>query len=124
MNGAWGAQAVLKPRGSPRGSHFAASDDAYLASATRAVVTGPSPMIRSVTSSSLAPSQCTRLPKWVTNVPGLNGTARLAGSYLLPVPTHQGSGSMMVAAAGSPPAHGPLLFGTSILVAGPMPAMR
>src|SRR5262249_34550000 len=38
----------------------------YLVSSTRAVVTGPSPMISRVASSSLAPSQCTRLPKWVT----------------------------------------------------------
>ena len=34
------------------------------------------------------------------------------------------SGSMMVAAEGSPPAQGPLFFGISILVAGPMPVIR
>src|SRR3979411_2906152 len=41
-----------------------------------------------IASSSLAPSQCTCLPKWVTKVPSRIGTV-LAGSNLLPEPTHQ-----------------------------------
>ena len=41
---------------------------------TRVLVPGPSPKIRSDASSVLAPSQCTSLPKWVTNVPAGNGT--------------------------------------------------
>ncbi len=56
-----------KTRPNPRGPHpghrMRGLTKTYLASSTRAaLVTGPSPMIRSVTSSSLAPSQCTRLP--------------------------------------------------------------
>jgi len=59
----------------------------YFASSTRVLVAGPSPTIRRIASSSLAPSQCTCLPKWVTKVPAGMGTV-LAGSNLLPVPTH------------------------------------
>src|SRR5271166_597449 len=60
----------------------------YFASSTRVLVVGPSPTVRRIASSSLAPSQCTCLPKWVTKVPAGMGTV-LAGSKLLPVPTHQ-----------------------------------
>src|SRR6267143_2180567 len=51
-------------------------------------VAGPSPMISSTASSSLAPSQCTCLPKWVTKLPAGIGVV-LAGSNFGPEPTHQ-----------------------------------
>ena len=51
-------------------------------------VAGPSPMIRRTASSSLAPSQCTCLPKCVTKLPAGIGVV-LAGSNFGPEPTHQ-----------------------------------
>src|SRR5450631_3686133 len=51
-------------------------------------VAGPSPMISSTASSSLAPSQCTCLPKCVTKLPVGIGVV-LAGSNFGPEPTHQ-----------------------------------
>ena len=51
-------------------------------------VAGPSPMISNTASSSLAPSQCTCLPKWVTKLPAGIGVV-LAGSNFGPVATHQ-----------------------------------
>src|SRR5438045_308492 len=60
----------------------------YFASSTRVVVAGPSPTISRIASSSLAPSQCTCLPKWVTKVPAGIATVWLV-SNLLPEPTHQ-----------------------------------
>src|SRR5262249_50913249 len=41
------------------------------------VVAGPSPTIRRTASVSLAPSQCTCFPKWVTNDPAGMGTTRV-----------------------------------------------
>src|SRR5260370_1043971 len=52
-------------------------------------VAGPSPMISSTASSSLAPSQCTCLPKWVTKLPAGIGVVPLSGSNFGPEPTHQ-----------------------------------
>src|SRR2546429_516743 len=52
---------------------------------TWVLVPGPSPKIKSEASSSLAPSQCACLPKWVTNVPAGNGTL-LSGSKFVPLP--------------------------------------
>src|SRR3954447_4021161 len=51
-------------------------------------VPGPSPTISSTASSSLAPSQCTCLPKWVTKLPAGIAVV-LAGSNFGPEPTHQ-----------------------------------
>src|ERR1700731_916599 len=51
-------------------------------------VAGPSPMIKRTASSSLAPSQCTCLPKCVTKLPAGIGVV-LAGSNFGPDPTHQ-----------------------------------
>ena len=50
-------------------------------------VAGPSPMISSTASSSLAPSQWTCLPKCVTKLPGGIGVV-LAGSNFGPEPIH------------------------------------
>src|SRR5215475_6833267 len=60
----------------------------YCASSTRVRVAGPSPTMSTHASSSLAPSQCTCLAKWVTNEPVGIGTMLLV-SNLLPVATHQ-----------------------------------
>src|ERR1700754_795541 len=60
---------------------------AYFSSAA-VEVAGPSPMISRMASSSLAPSQCTCLPKCVTKLPAGMGTI-LSLSALLPVATHQ-----------------------------------
>src|SRR5712671_5377687 len=51
-------------------------------------VAGPSPTIKSTASSSLAPSQCTCLPKCVTKLPAGIAVV-LAGSNFGPEPTHQ-----------------------------------
>src|SRR4051812_4969962 len=51
-------------------------------------VAGPSPMISSTASSSLAPSQCTCLALCVTKLPAGIGVV-FAGSNLGPDPTHQ-----------------------------------
>src|SRR6266478_3627779 len=59
----------------------------YLASSTSVSVPGPSPTMRTQASSSLAPSQCTCLPKCVTKLPLGMGTI-LSLSTLLPVATH------------------------------------
>src|SRR5262249_8108756 len=59
----------------------------YFASSTLVIVAGPSPTMSRIASSSLAPSQCTCFPKWVTKVPAGMATV-LLGSNLLPVPTH------------------------------------
>src|SRR5205085_4805885 len=53
---------------------------AYFASSTRVVVAGPSPLMTRMASSSLAPSQCTCLPKWVTKLPAGIGTVALVRS--------------------------------------------
>src|SRR4029450_4664004 len=58
----------------------------YFASSTLVIVAGPSPAISRTASSSLAPSQCTCFPKWVTKVPAGMATVLLR-SNLLPVPT-------------------------------------
>src|SRR3954447_1940304 len=60
----------------------------YFASSTRVSVPGPSPTMSTQASSSLAPSQCTCLPKCVTKLPAGMGTI-LSLSALLPVATHQ-----------------------------------
>src|ERR1051326_8751358 len=60
----------------------------YFSSSTRVLAAGAMPTMRMVASSSLAPSQCTCPPKWVTKVPGRIGTV-LFGSHLRPLPTHQ-----------------------------------
>src|ERR1700754_3168435 len=60
---------------------------AYFSSAA-VEVAGPSPMISRMASSSLAPSQCTCLPKCVTKLPAGIGTV-LAGSNFGPEATHQ-----------------------------------
>src|ERR1700750_2917314 len=51
-------------------------------------VPGPSPTISRTASSSLAPSQCTCLPKCVTKLPAGIGTLECSGSHLAPEPTH------------------------------------
>ena len=51
------------------------------------VVAGPSPTIRRTASVSLAPSQCTCFPKWVTKDPAGMGTLAF-GSKSGPLPTH------------------------------------
>src|SRR3974390_1820065 len=72
------------------GLRFAETDGfcrSYFSSAAVAVA-GPSPMINKTASSSLAPSQSTCLPKWVTKLPAGIGVV-FAGSNFVPEPTHQ-----------------------------------
>src|SRR5262249_14966261 len=67
---------------------FKAAQRVGPASSTSVSVPGPSPTMMTQASSSLAPSQCTCLPKCVTKLPLGMGTI-LSLSTLLPVATHQ-----------------------------------
>src|SRR5262245_9560635 len=60
----------------------------HLLGANGVLVAGPSPHTRMVACSSLAPSKCTPLARWVTKLPAGIGTVA-PGSNLGPEPTHQ-----------------------------------
>src|SRR5438045_9590358 len=88
MIGRWAAGLALEQHEENRENNcgIRSAERGYFSSAA-VEVAGPSPMIRRTASSSLAPSQCTCLPKCVTKLPAGIGVV-LAGSNFGPEPTH------------------------------------
>ena len=64
----------------------------YFSSSTRVLAAGPMPTMRRSASSSLAPSQCTWRPKWVTKLPAGIGTELLALAARAVLEARPGSG--------------------------------
>src|SRR5215510_8180156 len=86
------AASLAQPRASSCRANLGARrrSQTYLlaAGAKGVLVAGPSPHTRMVACSSLAPSKCTPLAKWVTELPAGMGTVAFA-SKVGPAPTHQ-----------------------------------